>query len=408
MDLLQTNPLEQIDFPRPLRILGVHPNMGGCAYYRCINPLTKLGQLYPQWADVRLDDNPLGFDLEKAKITGQPWSPDWPFENLKWADVVFINNISNYGGEYTAAVLGKAKEFGKFAHVDTDDLLTNLYEEHRLYGVYKERQLDEITKFLYNHADLVSVTQKKFMERIAPFCAKFLAIIPNCIDYELPGWKAPKVKTKFCKIGWAAGIHHAPDVKIFAGIPHLVNQKVGSENVRWDFYGHPPPPKPGEKKDWQHDVWVEYRNNLLASFKGKKNWDIHYALPTDQYGVMLANIDVSIAPLAMNLFNDSKSAIKVAECAAYKIPLVASNVGCYDEYIVNGETGYLIEPGAPKTKWVDYLSKLVKDRGLRERMGENMGRYKDMFDLNKVAIQRLILYKTIFHQIGFKPPSWGL
>ena len=63
-------------------------------------------------------------------------------------------NIHNYGGPYTARIIGKAKEFGKFVHFDTDDLLTDLYEGHRLKQVYEERGLSEITKSLYAHSDL--------------------------------------------------------------------------------------------------------------------------------------------------------------------------------------------------------------------------------------------------------------
>ena len=77
--------------------------------------------------------------------------------------------------------------------------------------------------------------------------------------------------------------------------------------------------------------------NLLAFLA--KNWNVHPALPADKYGAMYANMDIAIAPLQMNAFNDSKSEIKVAECGRYKVPLIASNVGCYDETIINGQTG---------------------------------------------------------------------
>ena len=102
-----------------------------------------------------------------------------------------------------------AKEFGKFVHYDTDDLLTNLYEEHRLHGVYKEKNLGEITKFIYYHSDVVSVTQSKFAERIKDFCAHNVAVIRNAIDYNLPCWnefKRASPKKNMCRFGWAAGI----------------------------------------------------------------------------------------------------------------------------------------------------------------------------------------------------------
>jgi len=185
------------------------------------------------------------------------------------------------------------------------------------------------------------------------------------------------------------------DVKEFAGIPHFVNQRVGVKNIEWHFFGQPPK---GETKDeWQLDVWRNYKNTLLKGFRGEKNWYIHDALPTHMYGVIFAHFDVAIAPLQMNDFNDSKSEIKLAECGRYKVPLIASNVGCYDETIVNGKTGYLIEPDAPKSEWVKVLTKVCKDKNHRESMGNNLHAItEEYFDLNKVAVKRLELYRDTF------------
>ena len=114
-------------------------------------------------------------------------------------------------------------------------------------------------------------------------------------------------------------------------------------------------------------------------------------------------MDVAIAPLQMNQFNDSKSDIKVAECSRYKIPLVASNVGCYDDTIVNGETGYLIDHDAPRTEWVKVLSKLCKDKKHRIELGKNLhDRTKDLFDGRKQTHARYDLYLKAIEDTGYK------
>jgi len=282
-------------------------------------------------------------------------------------------------------------------HYDTDDLLTELYDGHRLKQVYEEKGLSEMTKFIYANADLVTVTQRKFAERVKDYCGGVLAVVKNAIDYNLPCWNVPKSKPRrkrTVRIGWAGGIHHEEDVKEFAGVPHFVNQRVGVENVEWHFFGKPPkdPNNPPEKEDWQHDVWKNYQKILLRGFKGATNWHVHEALSTDRYGAIFSHIDIAIAPLQMNPFNDSKSEIKVAECGRYKIPLVASNVGCYDETIKNGKTGYLIDVAAPPKDWVNVLTRMVKDlRGTRE-MGNNLHKItEEYFDLNKVVKSRIKL-----------------
>lgn len=380
-------------WPRKLRILVFHPNEGGCAYYRSLLPNRKLLEHHSDLVQIRFNKNPLGIDEATSKTP-----EDFDFADLKWADIVLVNNISNYGGPYTAHVVAKAKQLEKFVHFDTDDLLTDLYPEHRLYHVYKENKLDELTKYIYNSSDLVTVTQRKFAERIKPYCTKVLAVVKNCIDYNLPTWNCQKITHgKRTHIGWAGGIHHRPDVVEFSTVPHLVNQKVGRENVFWDFYGLPKIDPRNEKDQWQVDAWKEYKKALLSGFKGQPNWAIHHAKPPDDYGIFYSNMDVAIAPLKMNTFNDSKSEIKVAECGRYKVPLIASNVGCYDEVIINGETGYLIDPDAGKMVWVRTLSNLIKNPKKIREMGENLHTITEQyFDINKVVGARLKLYEACF------------
>ena len=290
---------------RKLRILACRSNDGGCSYYRLICPMTKLQELYPDVVEIRHTNNPLDWSLER-KREGKPVEDlDNQHEDFKWADIVFLQNISNFGGPYSWRIEGIAKDNNCKVHFDSDDLLTELYPGHRLEEVYRAKNLGEITKQLYYNADLVTVTQEKFAERIEPYCTGELAIIRNAIDYNLPAWNMPKTKVKKqVRVGWAGGIHHEEDLKEFVGIPNLVNQKVGKEKLNWQFWGCPP--KKDGKKDWQHEVWDNYHKMFARGFKGSRNYGVYNALPTDRYGMMFANFDVAIAPLQMNNFNDSK------------------------------------------------------------------------------------------------------
>jgi len=395
---------------RKLRVLCCPANDGGCSFYRITNPYQKLAQLYPNAIEVRFNQNPLGMLPQEKLIPGKAvWDTEFDWADMKWADIVFTQNISNFGGQYTARIIGKAKEMGKVVHYDTDDLLTKLYSGHRLEKVYEEKGLSELTKFIYNNADIVTVTQAKFADRIVKYCRGTLAIVKNAIDYTMPSWNGQPIPSdpRLCRVGWAGGIHHEEDVKEFATIPHLVNCRIGKNAVRWDFYGKPPPNKgqafddPAYLDDWQTHVWKNYEKIMCRGLKGQKNYTINYAMPAETYGLMYSNMDVAIAPLQMNDFNDSKSEIKVAECGRYGVPLIASNVGCYHETIKNGVTGYLIDPKAPKVQWVKKLVKVIKDKKHREEMGRNLKAITDeYFDLNKVVHFRLDLYESVFNVMG--------
>lgn len=383
-----------------LKILVVPANDGGCAYYRAWDPFRKLAAQYPDDVEIKFNKNPLQIVEEGEKMGTFPEEPDYS-DTFEWADIVMTQNLSNFGGPYTARIVGIAKEHGCLVHYDTDDLLTEVYEGHRLFDVYKDKGLSDITKFIYNNADLVTVTQMKFADRVSKFMSNgsSLAVVKNAIDYNLPCWNEQRMlpKNNVCRYGWVGGIHHEQDVKQFAGVPKLVNQKAGMGRCQWNFFGRPPvDPKNGP--DWQQDVWDNYQRIIMLGAKGRdrSNMFVHPAQPPDRYGSFYTHMDVAIAPLEYNNFNDSKSDIKVAECGRYAVPLVATDCGSYSDTIVNGVTGYLIDPSNPRSEWVRILTRLAKDKKHREEMGENLKKITDeQFDLNKVVGQRLDIYREI-------------
>lgn len=379
-----------------LKIFVSPSNYGGCSYYRGHLPYLKLQEKHPDLVHVIFDMNPLKWDEHKS-----PDQPSTPSPNFELCDVFFTQNIHNWGGMYTLNCLKYAHDKGAITHYDNDDLLTDLYAGHRLEAVYKQNKLSELTKVLYNSVHIVSVTQRKFAERIREHVRGALVIIKNSIDFDLPMWnldKVPAPKKKLVRIGWVGGIHHSVDVKEFAGVVSLVNQKLGGHNIAWQFYGRPPL-HPGQPRDWQQDVWDEYEKYLLAGNKFK-NCYFFNALPCETYGQFYQHFDIAIAPLQMNAFNDSKSEIKLAECGRYAIPLIASNVGCYDEWIVNGKTGYLIPPDNPKKEWINKLCKTIKDKQHREEMGTNLKAAVDTyFDINKVISGRLKMYLELIPKL---------
>jgi len=382
---------------RKVKILAVPANEGGCAYYRILLPMRKLEEKHPDDVEIRYNFNPLDFNEETKEFSDDP-----DLSDIEWADVVCCQNIPNHGAPYLFRLVQTIKEKNKFFHYDTDDLLTDLYEGHRLYKLYTDNKLNDLTKFVYNHADLVTVTQRKFAERISQHCTRTLAVVKNAIDYDLPCWNAPwtpRGKGPF-RIGWVGGIHHEQDLKQVPSVAMGVNTKIGPENVVWKFFGRPPVDEKNPP-DWQQDVWDNYTRLLTRGVK-HKNFGVFNAMPSFAYGFMFTQMDVGIAPLEFNNFNDSKSDIKVAECGRYGIPLVATDCGAYDEQIRNGETGYLVDKTNPRSEWIARLTQLAKDpKGCRE-MGLNLkSATDDIYDINKQVIHRLNLYRDLLVTHGY-------
>ena len=377
-----------------LKILVVAANEGGCAYYRALMPYQKLQQHCNDEVEVKFNNNPINWDTSSNAVSGE-------FPDLEWCDVMMTQNISNFGPSFMVELFKASREAGKFIHYDTDDLLTDLYPGHRLYQIYKDRDLSTLTKSLYHNADLVTVTQKKFANRIVEYVRGTLAVIKNAIDFDLPCWNLAKnyrtSKKTPCGIGWVGGIHHEQDVKQVPGLGISVNAKVGPENIRWGLYGRPPVGEEGPE-DWQQKVWDEYTRILVGPQK-HRNWQVFQAMPTDRYGSMYLNIDVAIAPLEWNDFNDSKSEIKLMEAGRYGIPLIATDCGAYDEIIEDGVTGYLISKENRNSDWAKAIAKCVKDPKHAREMGRKLKSIVDeRFDINKVVHYRLDLYKQLLNR----------
>ena len=193
-----------------IKILVVPANDGGCSYYRAIMPFEKLQQHCNDEVEVKFNKNPINWDISSNCSEGV-------HEDLKWCDIIMTQNISNFGPAFMVELFKISQDEKCFIHYDTDDLLTKLYPGHRLYEVYKDKELGKLTKALYHHADLVTVTQAKFANRIIEYVRGTLAVVKNAIDFDLPCWNLAKnyrtSKKEPCKIGWVGGIHHEQDVR---------------------------------------------------------------------------------------------------------------------------------------------------------------------------------------------------
>lgn len=81
----------------------------------------------------------------------------------------------------------------------------------------------------------------------------------------------------------------------------------------------------------------------------------------------VSDVDIAIAPLVDNIFNDSKSENKWIEASLVKVPMVASDVGGFSKMIDNGVTGYLC---SSNEQWIAALSCLIENPCERKRIAE--------------------------------------
>ncbi len=90
----------------------------------------------------------------------------------------------------------------------------------------------------------------------------------------------------------------------------------------------------------------------------------------EQYASEVYTFDVWAAPYRDTPFNRAKFPTKALEAGFFGIPLVASDLPGYREFITHGENGFLV-PTGQEHLFGRYLKQLCDDADLRQVMGEN-------------------------------------
>lgn len=105
----------------------------------------------------------------------------------------------------------------------------------------------------------------------------------------------------------------------------------------------------------------------------------------------LMQFDIGIMPLNNSEWEKGKCAFKLLQYLALEIPAVASDVGLNSKLISNAENGFLLHEN-DTTSWLSALLTLLKDEGLRNKMGksgrEKVQKYYSV-DANKEKIMAL-------------------
>ncbi|MBI4677543.1 MAG: glycogen synthase [Elusimicrobia bacterium] len=117
---------------------------------------------------------------------------------------------------------------------------------------------------------------------------------------------------------------------------------------------------------------------------------INSLLREEQYVELYSNARVFACPSVYEPFG-----IINLESMACKTPVVASAVGGILETVVDGETGLLVEPAKPRAL-ADAINRLLRDRPLAEKLGENgRRRVEDHFSWTSIAERTEKLYQEV-------------
>jgi glycosyltransferase involved in cell wall biosynthesis len=299
----------------------------GSSYYRCTLPSTALG-----WVD---HETARSKDLRQA-----PW-PD--------PDVLVGSRVANPGPVHKWEQLRTGSDVTLIVDLDDNYLAIDETSNKPAFDFWDLEMRNRLLKAV-NLAHRVTVASQGLAEVMAEHHHDVL-VVPNGLH---AAWlAAPRTYTddQPVRIGWAGSsstVHELPlaakalnrilDYKGPGGQPTLTTIGAPAEMIRWAGLNH-------------------------QRIRGTE-----FIAGTDRYlRACHDNFDVWVAPYRSIPFNEAKFPTKALEASFLGIPLIASAIRPYEEWVEHGVTGFLVRQ---PHEWGKYLKRLVDDVDLRRQMGQ--------------------------------------
>lgn len=310
-----------------MRILAAHDGLG-CGHVRVIQPLRELARH--------------GHEVTFCE-TSEAETIEYLRDGSRW-DVILGQRFAAYEGMRTWR---RSRTPRNRLVYEVDDNMFNIDKINwAAHEQFNDPEIQDGIRTYSMMADLVTVTTETLAQVQRGIGIKNIAVLPNCVpEYVLD---MPKVISgRRPRVGWIGGASHGLD--IHEAVPGV--RRFLAKNPGWDLYLG----------------GTDYRPSFNAA-----NWDqmLHAdwrQINKDEHGYYeLIDFEIGIAPVQDTVFSRSKSALKALEYNARGIPVIASDVQPYREYVVHGENGFLVK--APH-EWMRYVKLLADSPDLRAEMG---------------------------------------
>lgn len=267
---------------KPLPTVLAHPaDQFGCGHYRVMQPFAALQQ-------AGMADGALSMGLMHVTDL-ERYAPD---------TIVLQRQI----GDERLEAMRRMKAFsGAFKVYELDDYLLNL----PMKSAHRQHMPKDILKSLRRGLGFVD----RFVVSTHPLAEAFAGMHEDIVVVEnrLPvGWwqglQGQRRVSAKPRVGWAGGSSHTGDLELIEDVvKELANE------VEWVFFGM----CPESMRPYVHEF--------------------HPGVAIEQYPAALArlNLDLALAPVEENLFNECKSNLRLLEYGACGFPVICSDIRCY-------------------------------------------------------------------------------
>lgn len=409
---------------RKYNVLVVPSDKFGCGLHRSLNPHIQLDKLYGDKFNVEIN-----------------YSPNWAdLASFDKYDIIHIHKGLYNDMETFWKFLDYCKEHKITTIMDIDDNW-DVGPQHPLYLTNKsmkvpEKMIENIKRF-----DYVTTTTEIFANKIRKY-NKNVFVYPNAIDPEEEQYLPIKNESKRIRIGFVMGSAHEKDMEQLKGFSNMLGgmgilDKIQIVLCGYDLRGTvnivnqqgvmvgQRPIKPTES------VWYSYEKtctddykicspaykDFLHKFLKGVQWPLvenepyrrEWTKDVDNYATHYRNVDILLAPLDPNPFNEVKSELKFIEAGFTHTAIIATNFGPYTigsknmfekGGIINDEgTCVLIQPSKRPKDWVKVIKKLIDNPELITKLQDNLyNSVKDKYDIRNVTKTRAEWYQSIIQK----------
>ena len=343
-----------------MKVLALWDGMGGVEYHRLYVPLKRL-----------LIDHADEIEVEVSQEFNKSGLP-----NLKQYDLVIFNRW--LGNDHYEILHYMAKHSIPYI-VDIDDFW-ELPKYHPTYKFFRENKLKSAIIDAIRYADGVTTTTPQLADEIKKL-NRNVKILPNALDVTDEHWVASPQQRDVFTFGWVGSLIHSNDIMIISDAIARICDEYG-DKVRFVICGWMP----------NNYVW----DSILYKFNGstgvlRPQVVVSAAQAPNEYGNFYRLFDCALAPLEDNKWNNCKSELKIIEAAAYKLPVIASNVNPYINHAEN--YGVHFTDNTPDA-WYKSMKHFLDSPESARILGDNNYHYcKEHHDLDKINLKRLEFYK---------------
>lgn len=408
---------------KKIKVLVVPSDEFGVGLYRSKRPHEQLQKMFGNEFEVQIMMNPNWADFK------------W-FEQF---DIIHFHKglFNDEGQKIFHNALKYFKEHNVVTVMDIDDNW-DVGQFHPLYLSNKAIKAPEKITTNFTLVDYVTTTTEIYASKIRKW-NKNVVIFPNAIDPDEDQYQPIKYPSDRIRFGFVMGSSHERDMEqmkglaeklVSAGLKDKIQLVLCGYDLRGtitmvDKDGNPTGQRPIEPME---SVWYRYEQNLTKNYtliSPEYSEFLHQFIPNSQYpGVRdefyrrewtkdvnnfathYRNIDVLLAPLDTNSFNEVKSELKFAEAGFTKTAVICSNFGPYtigsrSMFKKGGEIDLegnciLIDPTQAHKAWAKAIKKLAENPELIKRLQDNMYEHvKETYNINKVTRDRAKWYKEI-------------